>query len=547
MAAPRLSSQRAAAFSQRSRESRYGEPSESTIAAQRIAVPVVSMRDRLTLEIRQFLPLPRTQDKEASYALDAYFYFPQHFEINNETWPREDFYRDAETYLRLHAPGLQLAELADLENVNNPGTLLRHQLPLLMSEQAPRAESLGVLAQLLGAELVDAAAGEVASLRRLIQSVEKGQVTESIEAELIRTCNDVMSAFGSVRRLRAKSSAYRALAPPALLAGLAFAEEFACAMVDKQFAELAQLIDESAALRDGRATAARMRVRLGRVSEQINRHRLEQGFATPWDKMPEYFSYRMGLLKDELERALYVDTRALARDPFYRNSAAMVAAGLAATWATLAQVPLLSGDLSGEHRMLVLGLAIGAYVLKDRIKEWTRALLSSRILRWDHDRRIVGDALSRIGFGEFSGRARERVAYVSDKQIPKEVTALRMAHRTVHGLASEKEQVLHSHRRLSFRSGNNAVPPGFGVQELFRLSLDEVIKRLDDAVSNISYYDYKTGQFQTAAMPKVYHINLVLMATDLQNGDWVRTRTRLVLNRQGVIRLDKVATSTVER
>lgn len=539
MAAPRLGLYRAAL---RGRRGGAGAAaSESTLAARRIAPPVVSMRDPRTLEIRQFMPLPRQGDREDVYELDAYFYFPQSFGINAETWPREDVYRDADTYLRLHAPGLPLSELADLENENNPGTLLRRQLPLLMTENAPRAESLGVLAHLLGAELVDAAAGEVASLRLLIHSVKQDGVIGMLEAELSRTCADVLKALGSLRRLRAKTNAYRALAPAALLDGLAFAEELACAMIDEQFAELARLIDSSQALRDQQATATRLRVRLGAVSEQINRRRLEQGFATPWDEMPEYFSYRMGLLKGELERALYVDTRALARDPFYRNSAAMVAAGLAATWATLAQVPLLSGDLSGENRLLVIGLAVFAYVLKDRIKEWTRGMLSSRILRWDHDREIVGDALARIGFGEFSGRARERVAYVSEKQIPKEVRALREAHHTVSGLASENEHVLHCHRRLSFLCGATPVPPGFGVQELYRLSLDEIIKRLDDPVSAVSYYDYRTGEFQTATVPKVYHLNLVLGVRDLSSGHVIRTRTRVVMNQQGIVRLDPVA------
>lgn len=541
MATQGLAPLRATLLSLRSSPQASAGQSESTLAAQRLAWPALSYRDRRTLEIRQFLPLPRRKDQETAYELDAYFYFPESFGISSETWPREHIYRDVGTYLRLHAPGLPLAELADLENANNPGTLLRRQLPMLMTENAPSAESLGVLAQLLGAELVDAAVGEVASLRRLIQAVEEGGFTSALEAELERTCTDVLRALGSVRRLRAKTSAYRALTPPALLDGLAFAEEYACAMVDQQFAELARLIDGSKALHDGRGSATRLRIRLAAVCEQINRHRLEVGFATPWDKMPEYFSYRMGLIKDELERALYVDTRALARDPFYRNSAAMVAAGLAATWATLAQVPMLTSDLSAGNRTWVLGLAIGAYVLKDRIKEWTRALLSSRILRWDHDRRIVGDALARIGFGEFGGRARERIRYISESQIPKEVSALRATHRTVQGIFSETEHVLHCRRRLSFRCGAVSVPPGFGVQELFRLSLEEIIKRLDAPVSEVSYYDYQTGKFQLAQVPKVYHMNVVHVTTDLTSNQQICSRTRVVLNQQGIVRLDPIA------
>lgn len=531
------------------------EDADSASLAQRMALPEVSGRDRRTLEIRYFLPLPRPgDDKEISYTLDAYFYFPHSFGVNSATLPREQFYRSANSYLRLHAPGLKLSELADLDNDNNPGTALRQQLPLLMTERAPSAESLAMLAQLLGAELADAATFALQRLRRRVVTAELsglkgqgGETGESLERACAATCSDILKALGSVRRLRAKTSAYRALMPPALLDGLGFAEEYASAIVDEQLAELATLIESSPALRDGLCTATRLRTRLGHTIEQVNRRRMDQGFAMPWDDRPEYFSYRMALLKDELERALYVDTRRLVRDPFYQNSAAVVAAGLAATWATLAQIPLLSSDLVTEHRLLVVGFAVGAYVLKDRIKEWTRMLLSSRILRWDHDRKVLGNALARVGFGEFSGRARERVRFLEPSQVPADVATLRLAHRKMRMLASEREHVLHYHRWLTFRASEAPVPPGFGVQDLFRLGLDELINRLDDPIDPVSFYDHKSAQFKTAQVPKVYHLNMVLVATNLDTNEQVKTRTRVVVNQQGIVRLEPLVTQETEQ
>lgn len=513
-----------------------------------MAQPEVRGRDRRTLEIRYFLPLPRPgqggEEKELSYTLDAYFYFPHSFGISEATLLRDQFYRSASSYMRLHAPGLKLAELADLDNDNNPGTALRNQLPLLMTERSPSSESLAMLAQLLGAELADAATFAVLRLRRLIEAVEcklPGSNGELLERACAETCSDILKALGSVRRLRAKTSAYRPLMPPALLDGLGFAEEYASAIVDEQLAELATLIENSPALRDGLCTATRLRARLGLTIEQVNRRRMDQGFAMAWDERPEYFSYRMALLKDELERALYVDTRRLVRDPFYQNSAAVVAASLAATWATLAQIPLLSTDLATEHRLLVLGFAVGAYALKDRIKEWTRTSLTSRILRWDHDRKVLGNALAAVGFGEFSGRARERMRFMEPQQVPAEVARLRLAHRKMRMLASEQEHVLHYHRWLEFRSSERPVPSGFGVQDLFRLGLDEFIKRLDDPIDQVSFYDHKSAQFKTVQVPKVYHLNLVLIARNVMTNEQVQTRTRIILNQQGIVRMEPLS------
>src|SRR5690606_30381544 len=86
-----------------------------------------------------------------------------------------------------------------------------------------------------------------------------------------------------------------------------------------------------------------------------------QGFTTPEDPDAEYYSYRIGRIKKELQRTLYVSTRTLGRDPLVVNTAAMVAAGLAATWATLAQVPLWGGALLSSPKGLILfGAAVGA-------------------------------------------------------------------------------------------------------------------------------------------------------------------------------------------
>src|SRR5690606_1638321 len=115
----------------------------------------------------------------------------------------------------------------------------------------------------------------------------------------------------------------------------------------------------------------------------------EQGFALPWGNSPEYYGYRIGLLKKELQRSLYLNTRNTARDPFVTNAAAMVAAGLAATWATLAALPLWTGKWTSTEGIYFLALAVGAYILKDRIKEWTRVMLAKRFLRFDYNRRIV--------------------------------------------------------------------------------------------------------------------------------------------------------------
>jgi len=503
----------------------------------------VASRDKRTLEVRQHFVLPHVKDAELTYETRIWFYFPRGFGITPQTWTVEEFYRDTNIYMRLHAPGLSLKAFADLENTQNPAGILRHQLPMLLQDDAPTGEALDTLAKTLGAELADAVGMTTRQLSRRIETADAGDDFTHLLHDVRGCCVDVQRALGAVRRLRAKARAYRSVAAPTLLPSLSFAEEYASAVVDERLAELARVIDDSVALRDGKGTALSMRLAVAAAAEAVHRRRREQGFPTPTgtaQTSPEHFTYRLGIVKKEMQRALYVDTRQGRTDPLFRNSAAMAAAGLAATWALLAQVPLLRGaGLSGSESTLLFAGAVGAYILKDRIKEWARASLTKRLLPWDHNVAIVGDALKCAGLGRLEGRASEQVRWVKDDAIPAAVDELRKRQRTVRGVA-ELEHVLCYRRRLVFDGGDNPVPEGFGVQELVRLSLDEVLKRLDDPIDEVAFYDPNTGAFERTGMPKVYHLNLVVETT-APGMPGRLSRFRVIVNQQGVVRIDPVA------
>lgn len=502
--------------------------------------PEVTARDRRTLELRQFFVLPRRAGEERSYETRLWFYFPRGFGITPTTWTHDGFYRDVNVFMRLHAPSLKLRDIADLEHPTNPASVLRRALPGLLEEHAPSSRSIDVLAKTLGAELADAATSAARTFAARLR-LARPEELRALETELERVCADLLRALAALRRLRAKARAYRTVAPSSLIPALAFAEEYASAVVDERLAELASLVDALPGLRDGKGTAVRLRLHLARTADEVVRRRREQGFPTPAGDAPEYFTYRHGLLKKEMQRALYVDTRASTRDPFFRNSAAMIAAGLAATWATLAQIPIMSGGLTTGQSALFIAAAVGAYILKDRIKEWVRGALAKKLLRFDHDRHIVGDALAPAGLGSFGGRAQERLRWVENDEIPPDVAALRSKHRTVRGVTTELESVLEYQRVVRFTSGENPVPDGFGVQELFRLSLDEILKRLDDPVDQVAYYDQRNATFRQANMPKVYHLNMIARCTDQLTGDVVSGRWRVVVNQDGVVHIDPVA------
>jgi hypothetical protein len=518
-------------------------------AAVTFGTPVVVARDQQTLEVRQFYPLPTVREETLSYSMDAYFFFPRSFAISPTTWPKEIFYRNTNILSRLHAQGLSLQILKDVGHPDNPATLLLRSLAGMTAERSASGTAMTALAQIYGAELSEAIRSETKALAHLLRArggdPAAAQVSQQVytAADALAThCLEVLSAL---RRVRVTAQAFVAIVPPSLLACLQFAEEYIAAVIDERLSDLALQMGRSRALCDGSCLSVASRARLAQALEELNCRRTALGYVRArgtGQKDGEYYSYRLSLLKKELQRSLYINTRALSTDPFYANSAAIVGSGLAATWATLAQIPAISGVFGGSARSLLVAstLAIVVYVLKDRLKEWAQKRLRKRWSRWDHDIVIEGNTLADVGLGAFKGAAKESFRWEDEGSLSPEIAQMRQRQRTVRGASSELEQVFHYRRTLSLAPvAASPLPPGYGIEEMLRLNLDDVLRRLDDPNQTVSFYR-GGGTFEAALMPKVYHLNVVTVVHSSRDQQRFITRHRVVLNKNRILRIELV-------
>lgn len=507
-----------------------------------LAVPGVIMRDRHQFEVRQSYALPPGAGQDREYLLEMFLYLPRNMGVSAQSYRKEDFYTDNQMYLRLEAPGRTLAQLGDLNDDTSPLTVVHRTLPSLLQPRAPETEPLVALVQLHAHELAEATITAFAGASWTARHGDLGDLarfTQHVQQMLM----DAEAAVVAIRQVRAEAEAFGPLLHPGVQRALGFAEEFVSAVLDEQVARLSEAVDRSTALHDGTGTAARVRVVMARFAQEQARLRLEAGYALPYEEPREYFAYRLGLLKKNLQQALYLNTREAAVDNYLRNSAAMVAAGLAATWAFIAQAPMQMGGVRASTQFALLGSAVGAYMLKDRIKEWTREWLTRRLRIDDYSRRIVPDALARFGLEHLAGRARERMRFLPQSEVDPEVHAMRIMHRSVIGTTVELEEVLHYRRRLTLKAQEGArTTAGFGIREIMRFNISALTRRLDDPLDEVSYFNAQSGQFTRSSVPKVYHANLVVSVGAAHAPERWLSRFRLVLNQEGLIRVEPVAT-----
>src|SRR5262249_19655316 len=147
-------------------------------------------------------------------------------------------------------------------------------------------------------------------------------------------------------------------------------------------ATMAKGASDDPRLLDGTAFIRRLRRMLSQHAGFEAAYRADSGYVSSTnieDASAEYFSYRKSFLKKTVQQALYIDARRLGTDRFGRNATGAVAAGLAATWALVAQLPAKIENVPPAVQTVLFCLPIAAYVAKDRIKELTREWLSKRI------------------------------------------------------------------------------------------------------------------------------------------------------------------------
>ena len=245
-----------------------------------------------------------------------------------------------------------------------------------------------------------------------------------------------------------------------------------------------------------------------------------------------------------MQQALYLNPRHSHSDRFTRNAIGAVGAALAAIWALAAQLPATLASASGTTKLLVFVIPVLAYVLKDRIKTLTNETLSKWLRRYDHVSWLAGESLAVFGLGMLRARFAEAMRFVTSAETPDDIRALRMTGRTVPSAEVAAEEIIEYRKVIDVRAKDDEpFPEGYRVRDSLRLNVRHFLVRLDDPLDHVAYYDAARGTFAAAELPKVYHVNVVAKIRRVaEGGDDVRTeRLRVVLNKDGIVRVDQVA------
>ena len=128
------------------------------------------------------------------------------------------------------------------------------------------------------------------------------------------------------------------------------------------------------------------------------------------------------------------------------------------------------------------------------------------------------------------------------RSLPSEVVVLRYADLQSHdAIEGRPETVLCYTKEIEISSSAlEAVFEGAaGITDVFRLSVNPMLSRMEDPWENYHYVHPRTGEVQQARCARLYHLNIVLCIQG-EGGHQSISRVRAVLNKKGVLRVESV-------
>ncbi|MFA6002992.1 MAG: hypothetical protein WC881_02885 [Elusimicrobiota bacterium] len=499
----------------------------------------IRFHDSHRFEIKLDLSLPEAQ--RGVYRIETYFFIPRALNITPATYKKEDFYNHSQKYIRFKTPQLDLGKLLDPGMEASPLVrIAKNVSELLAGRREDGLESRTVdEVKLLGCVARGALRDYVKHMLDDIAAAGEynGTRLASVAAGGQDFLADVRALVERVRGLRSEIG-HPAL-PPRLRDAFAFLDEFLSLIVEDYLGELL----------DGVRARPGVRGALAAVDEAIvallidqPRYRLAMGYPSiiqPGGRN-ETIIYRRSVLKKFISSVLHLQICVSEWEGVLQFFFGL-AAGIAMLCATAAAV--LAQSRYAVNSLPFVSVVVISYIFKDRIKDWLKLLFSRGITRWLADRKV--DILDPV-HGARIGSFKEAFSFVSDASIPPDIAhRRRMDNITSVDEEGKPERVFKYEKEVSIDPSRIAQHHTRlrDLNDIMRFSVREFVEQADDQETEYLHLDPETRELRNLLCARVYHVNMLVkyLIRDTDGQDQISyERIRIVLNKNGIVRLDEV-------
>ncbi|TCL58325.1 hypothetical protein EDC14_104218 [Hydrogenispora ethanolica] len=476
---------------------------------------IINIHDKYQFEIKWSYRLQR-QRRFSTYRIETYFFIPQSLGLNRNTYAKQDFYNDIQSYIRFKTPTVLLKNIA--EGPERPLAKLKAVFQRVADQPDP--ENLREYEQsikLFGCIFRSSLRDHVTFIHKKRRVAEIQDLTEQFiqyATAAVRSYRELGSLL-NVPTIREKDFAkYR------------FGDEYLSLMVEQYSFSLLNRLREKLGLQ-GQPYTQRL---LGIIRDELEYRRLQGYPSIPEEEGEnEGLVFRKSILKKYMGSILFLKIRTESEGKIVEQIVLGIAAGVAMIFATA--IAFFSQQQYGNLSLpLFVALVIG-YIFKDRLKELLRSYFHEQLHSFLYDHKIVlhtGDQLP-------LGWCKESVDYVSEAGVPGGIRRRRNRdHLTEieNDWLGESIIVYKKYIRLrAVKLENFHEPePVESINDIMRFNIQKFLAKMDNPEKNI--YVIAGDGYKKVAAQRVYHLNLVIRYSfDGQNS---YKRFRIILNRRGI-------------
>lgn len=494
----------------------------------------VKLHDQYQVEIK--LDYELLEAKQTYYKITTYFFLPQSLGITKDNYSKANFYRDVQNYIRLKTPSFILRDFT--ENLTSPLAVIEKMISVENWTSNPKCRDKIINQfKILSAMLKSSIRDHFKLIEHRIDEANPGSkihlfihnLVEEFLVESQKITDKFRSFYPIFNRPNVDTEVFTAYA---------FTDESISLLFEESAVEMSRIVVDYSK----KSQRVDYKQQLNAMVKAETKHRRSFGYPSilSIDGDNEEYVFRTSVLKKYAASVLYLSTAVRREGVGLEQMLFAIAAGISMIFATL--VAFYFQWWYGNFTFaFFIALVIG-YMFKDRIKEIGRTLFSRYLDNKLYDRRIViktQDGKHKLG------TLKEKVRFIREDKIPNRVIRTRnKGHFTDLDNDGQGENVIRYTKEVvlytdAFKRAFVDVPNTSGINDIMRYDIRAYLNKMADPIQE--HYYLQEEQLLSIQCHKVYHLNIIYRyASPNTDKDKLFTRTRLVLNREGIKRIEHV-------
>ena len=491
--------------------------------------------DRYQVELK--LDYQLDQGKETHYRISTYIFVPKSLGITEESYPKDELYRDIKNYIRIKTPGMSLRDLID----HDASPLRRVQRIIAQPDwyrNSTQASQLVHALRLFGAMFKSSLREHLNLVGRRVKMASPGSKIHSLVGYLIDEMIAESEKIGAAYRSLYPEFSGPSVAKNVLLAHL-LVDEYISLLIEEGATELFKIVVQHF---DG-ADQTRYCQQLSDIVSRETAHRTSRGYGSVLKigDENEIYVFRSSIIKKYVSGVLHLSVDAQREGRGIEQVLLALAAGISMFFATA--VAFYFQSVYGSFTFPAFVALIVGYMFKDRIKQFGQSLFAGKLHANLFDRRINIRTLD----GKYKlATLREKITFMTEREISPEVRSARQKDPFADLDNDQQGETVICHTKdiiLNadlFRKAFAGLPKISGLNDIIRYDIHRYLQKMDDPVEDQLLLH--EGELHVVHAQKVYHINVVSQYSSTGSRDEkLYKRMRLVLNRLGIKRIEHIS------